>query len=74
MSDAAAVVIRVLASIKSLLPPRRVPAAGGIGDKAATRRSPSWRPGFVRVNSAGAVGLTLAGKNAARLLPRLSGL
>jgi hypothetical protein len=74
MSDAAAVVIRVMASIKPSYRPEEY-RRRGIGNKARDAAIAELEGlGFVKVNSAGSVGLTLAGKNAARLLPRLPGL
>jgi hypothetical protein len=74
MSESAAIVIRVMASIKPSYRPEEY-RRRGIGNKARDAAIAELEGlGFVKVNSAGSVGLTLAGKNAARLLPRLPGL
>ena len=74
MSDAAQVVIRVMMSIKSSYRPEYY-IRHKIGPKAlAAAQAELVGMGLVSVNKAGAASLTNAGKNAARLLPRLAGL
>ena len=74
MSDSAAVVLRILDGLKASYRPNAY-ARNGIGPAAlAATIEELKRLGFVTVNRAGSVGLTMTGKNAARLLPRMLGL
>jgi hypothetical protein len=74
MSEGAAVVLRILDGLKAAYRPNAY-ARNGIGPAAlAATIEELKRLGFVTVNRAGNVGLTMPGKNAARLLPRMLGL
>ena len=74
MSEAAAVVLRILDGLKASYRPNAY-ARNSIGPAALAACIEELKGlGFVTVNRAGSVGLTLAGKNAARLLPRMLGL
>ncbi len=74
MSEGAAVVLRILDGLKASYRPNAY-ARNGIGPAAlAATIDELKRLGFVTVNRAGSVGLTMPGKNAARLLPRMIGL
>jgi hypothetical protein len=74
MSEGAAVVLRILDGLKASYRPNAY-ARNGIGPAAlAATIEELKRLGFVTVNRAGNVGLTMPGKNAARLLPRMLGL
>ena len=71
MSEAAAIVLRILDGLKASYRPNAY-ARNGIGPAALAACIEELKGfGFVTVNKAGSVGLTLAGKNAARLLPRM---
>ena len=74
MSDAAGIVLRILNGIKSSYRPDCYRRNGITAPVLATCIEELKGLGFVTVNKAGAVGLTMPGKNAARLLPRMLGL
>ena len=74
MSEATAIVLRILDGLKASYRPNAY-ARNSIGPAALAACIEELKGlGFVTVNRAGSVGLTLAGKNAARLLPRMLGL
>ena len=74
MSDAAGIVLRILNGIKSSYRPDCYRRNSITAPVLATCIEELKGLGFVTVNKAGAVGLTMPGKNAARLLPRMLGL
>ena len=74
MSDAAGIVLRILNGIKSSYRADCYRRNGITAPVLATCIEELKGLGFVTVNKAGAVGLTMPGKNAARLLPRMLGL
>ena len=74
MSESTAIVLRILDGLKASYRPNAY-ARNGIHSAALAACIEELKGlGFVTVNRAGSVGLTLAGKNAARLLPRMLGL
>lgn len=74
MSDTAAVVLRILDGLKASYRPNAYARQGINSAGLAAAIEELKRLGFVTVNRAGSVGLTMPGKNAARLLPRMLGL
>lgn len=70
MSAAAAAVLRVLSSIKPGYRPDEYRRSGVTAQALAAAVAELQGLGLATVNARGAVGLTMAGKNAARLLPR----
>ena len=74
VSAAAAAVLRVLSSIKPSYRPDEYRRSGVTAQALAAAVAELRGLGLATVNARGAVGLTMPGKNAARLLPRMLGL